>query len=162
MPRKPSRKKRVPSHKRSRSSKRLKSGRSRPAASRQGSKRGHKSTARSKSTRSNRRQHIVRKPRRSPIGRVRQRRPAPRVRVPTARGIVASAVRRAQSRRELSRYLNAVATFLRKGITTDLAQFQGRSIGGHPLITDPAALRELGDAGALRLEDMYVATGSSS
>jgi hypothetical protein len=45
--------------------------------------------------------------------------------------------------------------YLRTGETDALQQFAGKSLAGHPLITDPEQLSALAQAGALQLDEIY-------
>ena len=54
-----------------------------------------------------------------------------------------------------SEHLIAVARFLRTGDTEWLKPFVGKSAGGVELLTDPDRLRELADAGLVRLDNLY-------
>ena len=62
----------------------------------------------------------------------------------------------------LGRYLSAVGQFLRTGEAGLLAEFEGKSVGGRPLITNPDTLAELAQAGALQLDQIYALPESSS
>jgi hypothetical protein len=54
----------------------------------------------------------------------------------------------------------AVGKFLRTGETEDLDEFEGQSIAGHRLITDPHELTELAEAGTLQLDSIYAVESS--
>jgi hypothetical protein len=54
-----------------------------------------------------------------------------------------------------SRHLIAVARFLRTGDVELLKPFVGRRVGGVELLTDPDRLRELADAGLVKLDALY-------
>ena len=51
---------------------------------------------------------------------------------------------------------------MRTGDTDALEEFEGQSIAGHRLITDPVTLSGLARAGALQLDDIYAVPESSS
>jgi hypothetical protein len=70
--------------------------------------------------------------------------------VPTVRGATPVVVHGSEQASLLGRYLSAVGLYLRKGNMDSLAEFEGQSIGGYPLITDPDTLTELAQAGALQ------------
>jgi hypothetical protein len=58
--------------------------------------------------------------------------------------------------------MSAVGKYLRTGDAEGLAEFQGQSIAGHVLITDPDLLSSLAQAGALTLDEIYAAPEASS
>ena len=58
--------------------------------------------------------------------------------------------------------MSAVGQYLRTGKTEALHEFEGQSIAGHPLITDPDTLSSLAQAGALQLDEIYALPESSS
>jgi hypothetical protein len=58
--------------------------------------------------------------------------------------------------------MSAVSKYLRTGDVDGLAEFEGKSIGGHALITDPDILSSLAQAGALTLDEIYAVSGASS
>ena len=82
--------------------------------------------------------------------------------VPTSLGNAPVTVRGSKEASELGRYMSAVGKYLRKGDAGGLARFQGKSIGGHPLITDPDLLSSLAHAGALSLDHIYALPEASS
>jgi hypothetical protein len=61
--------------------------------------------------------------------------------------------------RELANYLNAIALYLRKGDTSRLEKFRGKTVSDRgqkvELITDPQTLSALALAGALRFDQLY-------
>jgi hypothetical protein len=68
--------------------------------------------------------------------------------------------------RQLSRYENAVARFLRTGDASLLSAFQGKRVTTEdgrriPLVTDPEHLRTLAAAGLLQLDSLYTAPASA-
>jgi hypothetical protein len=81
--------------------------------------------------------------------------------LPTKRGTKAVVIRGSRKASELGRYLSGVGNFLRSGDTDALDEFEGRSIGGRKLITDPDTLTSLAQAGALQLDDIYAPESSS-
>jgi hypothetical protein len=62
----------------------------------------------------------------------------------------------------LGRYMSAVGNYLRTGDMDTLAEFEGKSIAGHALITDPDILSSLAEAGALTLDEIYATPEASS
>jgi hypothetical protein len=54
-----------------------------------------------------------------------------------------------------SRHLIAVSRFLRTGDTELLKPFVRKRVGGVELLTDPNRLRELADAGLIKLDALY-------
>lgn len=82
--------------------------------------------------------------------------------IPTILGNVPITVRGSKQASRLGRYMSAVGKYLRKGDVDALSEFQGKSIGGHPLITDPEVLRSLAHAGALSLDEIYAVPEASS
>jgi hypothetical protein len=82
--------------------------------------------------------------------------------IPTTLGVTPIIVRRSKQASLLGRYMSAVGQYLRTGDTKGLANFQGRSIGSYPLITDPDTLSSLAQAGALLLDEIYALPESSS
>lgn len=75
--------------------------------------------------------------------------------IPTTLGNVSATVRGSKQASQLGRYMSAVGKYLRAGDVDGLAEFQGRSIAGHVLITDPDILSSLAEAGALTLDEIY-------
>jgi len=55
-----------------------------------------------------------------------------------------------------------VGKYLRTGDVEGLEKFEGKSIGGHALITDPDLLSSLAQAGALTLDEIYAVPEASS
>jgi hypothetical protein len=82
--------------------------------------------------------------------------------VPTSRGKVPATIHGSKQASELGRYMSAVGSFLHTGNIDALEEFEGKSIAGHLLITDPDTLSSLAQAGALQLEDIYATPESSS
>lgn len=79
--------------------------------------------------------------------------------VPTPDGPITLDVRDSRSAVLLARYWSAVGHYLNTGRTDGLRRLGGRSITirrqTYPLITDPAALDALADAGELTFDDIY-------
>lgn len=82
--------------------------------------------------------------------------------VPTSRGTTPSAIHGSEQASQLGRYMSAVGQYLRTGNTDALDEFEGQSIAGHTLITDPEILTSLAEAGALQLDAIYALPESSS
>jgi lambda repressor-like predicted transcriptional regulator len=82
--------------------------------------------------------------------------------IPTALGTSPVTVRGSKQASLLGRYMSAVGKYLRTGEVGALAEFQGQSIGGHALITDPDTLSVVAQAGALTLDEIYAPPESSS
>ncbi len=56
-------------------------------------------------------------------------------------------------------YWNAVSRFLETGDLRLLAKFEGKTVAGHLLETDPDVLEELALTGGLQFEDIYALAG---
>jgi hypothetical protein len=82
--------------------------------------------------------------------------------IPTALGNVPVIVRGSRAASRLGQYMSAVGKYLRTGNTDALSKFEGKSIGGHRLITDPDTLSSLAQAGALELDQIYALPAVSS
>jgi hypothetical protein len=82
--------------------------------------------------------------------------------IPTTLGNSPVTVRGSKQASMLGRYMAGVGNYLRFGDVDALAEFQGRSIGGHVLITDPDTLSVLAQAGALTIDEIYALPESSS
>jgi hypothetical protein len=82
--------------------------------------------------------------------------------IPTTLGNAPVTVRGSKHASQLGRYMSAVSKYLRTGDVDGLAEFEGKSIGGHPLITDPDLLSSLAQAGALTLDEIYAVPEASS
>jgi hypothetical protein len=82
--------------------------------------------------------------------------------VPTTVGPTPVVVRGSKQASQLGRYMSAVGQCLRTGKTDALDEFEGQSIAGHRLITDPDTLSSLAQAGALQLDEIYALPESSS
>jgi hypothetical protein len=81
--------------------------------------------------------------------------------IPTALGPTSVPIRGSRNATRVSNYLNAVATYLRTGNQSKLKAFDGAKVGPWgrqiELITDPATLSSLAEAGALQLDQLYSA-----
>jgi len=63
---------------------------------------------------------------------------------------------------QLGKYMSAVGKYLRTGDSDGLAEFEGKSVAGHALITDPDILSSLAEAGALTLDEIYATPEASA
>ena len=70
-------------------------------------------------------------------------------------GYVPVVVRSSKQAQLASEHLIAVGRFLRTGDTEWLKPFVGKRVGGVELLTDPDRLRELADAGLVKLDALY-------
>lgn len=84
------------------------------------------------------------------------------MKIPTTVGNVPATVRGSKQASQLGRYMSAVGKYLRTGDLEGLAKFEGQSIAGHVLITDPDLLSSLAQAGALTLDEIYAVSEASS
>src|SRR5215472_9012856 len=66
-----------------------------------------------------------------------------RMLIPTALGTTPLTIRGSKQASQLGRYMSAVGKYLRTGDVDALAEFEGKSIAGHVLITDPDMLSSL-------------------
>ena len=82
--------------------------------------------------------------------------------IPTSRGTEPVKIRGSEQASQLGKYMSAVGQYLRTGNTDALDEFEGQSIAGHRLITDPETLNSLAEAGALQLDTIYAVPESSS
>ncbi len=82
--------------------------------------------------------------------------------VPTSLGATPVVIHGSTEASHLGRYMSAVGKYLRTGDTDALGEFEGQSIAGHLLITDPEQLSSLAQAGALQLDQIYALPESSS
>lgn len=82
--------------------------------------------------------------------------------IPTALGNVPVTVHGSKQASRLGRYMSAVGKYLRTGDVKALTAFEGQSIGGNPMITDPEILSSLAQAGALTLDEIYAVPEVSS
>jgi hypothetical protein len=82
--------------------------------------------------------------------------------IPTSRGTEPVKIRGSEEASQLGRYMSAVGQYLKTGDTDTLLEFEGQSIGGHRLITDPTTLNHLAEAGSLQLDSIYASPESSS
>jgi len=85
-----------------------------------------------------------------------------RMLVPTALGVSPVKVRGSKQASLLGKYMSAVGRYLRTGDTESLKDFEGKSISGNPLITDPQTLTALAQAGSLQIDQIYALPGASS
>ena len=81
--------------------------------------------------------------------------------VPTEKGPVATLVHGLRERIRLSRYENAVKMWRggKRGALKALSAFEGLSVGGRVLITDPKILARLEEADRLDVDEIYVGLG---
>lgn len=82
--------------------------------------------------------------------------------VPTSLGNAPVTVRGSKQASELGKYMSAVGKYLRTGDVEALGKFEGKSLAGHALITDPDLLSSLAQAGALTLDEIYATPEASS
>lgn len=82
--------------------------------------------------------------------------------VPTTIGNAPVTIRDSREASKLGKYMAAVGKYLRTGDIDQLAEFEGESVGGHVLITDPELLSSLAQAGALSLDEIYALPEASS
>jgi hypothetical protein len=80
--------------------------------------------------------------------------------IPTSQGTTPATIRGSAQASVLGRYMAAVGKFLRTGDTDALDEFEGRSIAGHRLITDPEELSLLAEAGSLQIDSIYAMESS--
>lgn len=85
-----------------------------------------------------------------------------RMLIPTALGNSPIRVHGSKQASALGKYMSAVGQYLRTGDTEALKEFDGKSISGTPLITDPQTLTSLGEAGSLQLDQIYALPEASS
>jgi hypothetical protein len=81
------------------------------------------------------------------------------IQLPTATGPIIVPVYGSKNAENISKYLNAVALYLRTGDQTKLRPFKGKTIQAGKrrikLVTDPDELSLLADADALHLDQLY-------
>jgi hypothetical protein len=82
--------------------------------------------------------------------------------MPTALGTAPVKVRGSKQASLLGKYMSAVGQYVRTGDTEALKEFDGKTISGNPLITDPQTLTVLAQAGSLQLDQIYALPGASS
>jgi hypothetical protein len=79
--------------------------------------------------------------------------------IPSANGPITVPIYGSKNAENISKYLNAVAHYLRTGDEAKLRPFKGKAlkVGGKriKLLTDPRALLTLGEAGLLHLDQLY-------
>ena len=73
----------------------------------------------------------------------------------SSEGYVPVTVRSSKRTQLASEHLVAVSRFLRTGDTEWLKPFVGKRVGGIELLTEPGRLRELADAGLVKLDGLY-------
>jgi hypothetical protein len=81
--------------------------------------------------------------------------------LPTSAGPTPIVIHGSKQASQLGLYMASVGKYLRTGETDALQQFAGKSLAGHPLITDPEQLSALAQAGALQLDAIYALPESS-
>jgi len=82
--------------------------------------------------------------------------------IPTTLGRSPATVWGSKQASQLGKYMSAVGRYLRTGDVAGLAEFEGKSIAGHVLITDPEILSSLAHAGALTLDEIYAVPEASA
>lgn len=82
--------------------------------------------------------------------------------IPTPHGTTPAVIRGSRQASQLGRYMSAVGQYLKTGNADALQEFEGHSIGGHRLITDPTTLNYLAESGSLQLDSIYALPESSS
>jgi hypothetical protein len=80
----------------------------------------------------------------------------------TSEGNISEAIRGSEKASQLGKYMAAVGRFLRTGDADGLAEFEGQSIAGHRLITDPDQLVTLAESGSVQIESIYALPEQSS
>jgi hypothetical protein len=75
-------------------------------------------------------------------------------------GYVPVVVRSSKQAQLASEHLIAVTRFLRTGDTEWLKPFVGKKVGGIELLTDPDRVRELAEAGLIKLDALYRHSGA--
>jgi len=82
--------------------------------------------------------------------------------IPTEKGVAPTAIHGSKQASQLGRYMSAVGKYLTTGDSRGLGEFEGLTIAGRQLITDPNVLSSLAQAGALQLDQIYALPESSS
>jgi hypothetical protein len=84
--------------------------------------------------------------------------------VPTSRGPLDVVVRNSRERKLFHRYEFALRMFRadEDGAEATLKAFEGKTVGGHTLITDTQLLIELEEAGQLDFDSLYTSFGARS
>lgn len=82
--------------------------------------------------------------------------------IPTALGNTPATVVGSKQASLLGKYMAKVGEYLRTGNVGGLKEFEGQTIAGHALITDPDLLGSLAQAGALTLDEIYAHPEASS
>lgn len=82
----------------------------------------------------------------------------------TSQGRVDVVVRNSRERRLLHQYESALRAFRagEDGAEEALTAFEGQSVGGHRLITDPSLVIQLEEAGQLDFDNLYTSFGARS
>lgn len=80
----------------------------------------------------------------------------------TRQGPIFDVVRSSKERTRLALYDNAVRKFRagEDGAAKELASFEGETVAGHELITDPDVLIQLEEAGQLDFDALYYSAGA--
>lgn len=78
-----------------------------------------------------------------------------RMMILTLQGLAEVNVYSSRQAGEVARYMNAVGRFLRTGEEAGLKRFEGKSIAGVALITDPDLLQRIGMEHPVRFESIY-------
>ena len=73
----------------------------------------------------------------------------------TPEGLAEIDVRSSAQASQAARYMNSVKKFLRTGDVAPLKPFEGRSIAGVQLLTDPGVLEDVGMHHSVSLESIY-------
>ena len=82
--------------------------------------------------------------------------------IPTEKGVEPSSIHGSKEASQLGRYMSAVGKYLTTGDISGLEEFEGQTIAGRQLITDPDVLNSLAQAGALQPDQIYALPESSS
>jgi hypothetical protein len=82
----------------------------------------------------------------------------------TSHGRVDAVVRNSRERRLLHEYEFALTSFRagEDGAEAALKAFEGQTVGGHRLVTDPNLLIQLEEAGQLDFDNLYTSFGARS
>lgn len=81
------------------------------------------------------------------------------LRILTDGQVLQVAVRGSRQAAVAAAHWNAVSRFLETGDVRQLTKFEGKTVAGHLLETDPDVLEELALSGGLQFEDIYALTG---
>jgi len=77
--------------------------------------------------------------------------------LPSSRGPVRVRAHGSKQAQFASGYLSGLARWARTHKASELAEYEGKTIDGFELVTDPRTLRALRDAGLLQLDSLYAA-----